>query len=115
MDTTREPESLQICSIKEFGVRTKNSLDSRGFKTLGDLASSSDKELLSIPNFGAVCLREVIEVMKSYGLRLNRSPWKELRDVTNELDYAFLELRRLYDKWSTMAFKLINDLRKEAE
>lgn len=62
-------------SIDDLGlsVRTYNSLCNGKIKYLYELCSKSEKELLSIKNFGRISLNEVRELLSSFNLSLNMS------------------------------------------
>jgi len=65
-----ERRPLRIDEI-QLSVRTRNCLLRRGLTTVEEVTALSDDELLSIPNFGSVCLNEVTQKIRS------------LRDLTN--------------------------------
>lgn len=54
----------------ELSVRSRNCLERMGVMTLGDLARTSESELLASKNFGETSLVEMREMMTSKGLRL---------------------------------------------
>lgn len=54
----------------ELAVRTRNCMAKMEIKTLGDLATKTEDELLSYKNFGQTSLEEVKEILASQGLRL---------------------------------------------
>lgn len=54
----------------ELSVRSRNCLQKMGVMTLGDLARTSEQELLASKNFGETSLTEIKEMMASKGLRL---------------------------------------------
>jgi DNA-directed RNA polymerase subunit alpha len=56
----------------EMSVRARNGLESLGIKTMGDIASKTEDELLGIKNFGATSLNEIKEVLESLGLGLRK-------------------------------------------
>jgi DNA-directed RNA polymerase alpha subunit len=58
----------------ELSVRSINCLRIAGITTIGDLASKSREELLSLRHFGRRSLREVVEVLDNVGLELRRVP-----------------------------------------
>lgn len=57
-----------------FGVQALNGLESIGIVTLRDLIIRSEAELLTIKHFGRISLREVKEILASFGLALRGSP-----------------------------------------
>ena len=54
----------------ELSVRSRNCLHRMGIETLGDLARTSEHELLSSKNFGETSLVEIREILVSKGLNL---------------------------------------------
>ncbi len=56
----------------ELSVRSRNCLQKMGIATLGDLAATSEQELLSSKNFGETSLSEIKEMMASKGLSLGQ-------------------------------------------
>lgn len=54
----------------ELSVRSRNCLQKMGINTLGDLARTSEAELLASKNFGETSLVEIKEMMTSKGLSL---------------------------------------------
>jgi len=57
----------------EFSVRARRALDGLGLKTLGDLASRTEGELLACRNFGQTSLNEIRQRLAEYGLKLRES------------------------------------------
>ncbi len=58
----------------ELSVRSRNCLDKMGIRTLGDLVTKTEAELLSLKNFGETSLEEIQKILKSKGLRLGLDP-----------------------------------------
>ncbi|MFA6187403.1 MAG: DNA-directed RNA polymerase subunit alpha C-terminal domain-containing protein [Phycisphaerae bacterium] len=56
----------------EMSVRARNGLESLGVKTIGDIVSKTEDELLGIKNFGATSLSEIKQVLDSLGLDLRK-------------------------------------------
>jgi DNA-directed RNA polymerase subunit alpha len=56
----------------ELSVRSRNCLQKMGVMTLGDLARTSEAELLASKNFGETSLVEIREMMSSKGLQLGQ-------------------------------------------
>lgn len=74
-DTMRSRDrQAQLMSIPvtdfELSVRSRNCLQKMGVMTLGDLARTTEQELLASKNFGETSLSEIKEMMASKGLRL---------------------------------------------
>ncbi|RLG55953.1 MAG: RNA polymerase subunit sigma [Candidatus Hydrothermarchaeota archaeon] len=58
----------------QLPVRIRKALDRLNVKTLGELASKSEDELLACPNFGRTSLEEVKRRLAEYGLSLKQNP-----------------------------------------
>ncbi len=58
----------------ELSVRSRNCLDKMGIRTLGDLVTKTEAELLSYKNFGETSLEEIQEILRAKGLRLGIDP-----------------------------------------
>ncbi len=56
----------------ELSVRSRNCLQKMGIMTLGDLAHTSEADLLASKNFGETSLVEIREMMASKGLQLGQ-------------------------------------------
>jgi DNA-directed RNA polymerase subunit alpha len=56
----------------ELSVRARNCLQKMGLRTLGDLARTTEQQLLSSKNFGETSLVEITEILASRGLRLGQ-------------------------------------------
>jgi DNA-directed RNA polymerase subunit alpha len=56
----------------ELSVRSRNCLQKMGIMTLGDLARTTEAELLASKNFGETSLVEIREMMQSKGLQLGQ-------------------------------------------
>ena len=56
----------------ELSVRSRNCLQKMGIKTLGDLARSTEADLLASKNFGETSLVEIREMLASKGLSLGQ-------------------------------------------
>lgn len=57
-------------SVFEFSVRTNNVFAAQNCQNIGDLISLTKSDLLRQPNFGRKSLKEVIESLDRYGLKL---------------------------------------------
>lgn len=76
-DEKRRRDRLsQILSVPvtdfELSVRSRNCLQRMGVMTLGDLARTSEHELLTSKNFGETSLVEIREMLESKGLHLGQ-------------------------------------------
>jgi DNA-directed RNA polymerase subunit alpha len=56
----------------ELSVRSRNCLHKMGIRTLGDLARTTEMELLASKNFGETSLGEIREILASKGLELGQ-------------------------------------------
>jgi DNA-directed RNA polymerase subunit alpha len=61
----------------ELSIRSANCLRSARIKTIGDLAKKSEAGLLRMRNFGRKSLKEIKEILTSYGLTLGMKYKKE--------------------------------------
>ncbi|MCE5341741.1 MAG: tetratricopeptide repeat protein [Planctomycetaceae bacterium] len=61
-------------SVEDFGlsVRAKNCLSQLNIKTLGELVSKTEAELMGVKNFGATSLSEIRQMLDSLGLDLRK-------------------------------------------
>ena len=76
-DAQRRRDRLsQVMSVPvtdfELSVRSRNCLQKMGIMTLGDLARTSEAELLASKNFGETSLVEIRDMMASKGLSLGQ-------------------------------------------
>jgi DNA-directed RNA polymerase subunit alpha len=57
--------------IMELGlsVRAYNCLQRAGVRTTEDLCNKTPEDIMSVRNLGRRCLEEILEVMKSHGLK----------------------------------------------
>ena len=63
-------------------------------KTLRDLVQKQERDLLRIPNFGRVSLREVKEALGSMGLNLGTSPESippTMDKITEDFTYSIID------------------------
>lgn len=60
------------CTLADMEIsnRARNTLERSGCKTAADVARMSERELLRLPNFGRISLREVKEVLGLMGLSI---------------------------------------------
>lgn len=72
----RQDRLTQILSVPvsdfELSVRSRNCLQRMGIRTLGDLARTTEAELLSSKNFGETSLVEIRDMLTSKGLQLGQ-------------------------------------------
>lgn len=89
-DAQRKKDRMsQVLSVPvtdfELSVRSRNCLQKMGVRTLGDLTSTTEQELLSSKNFGETSLIEIKEMMASKGLHLGQFAAERSRP----LDFGF--------------------------
>lgn len=77
---TPEMDALlaQPVSTLRFSVRASNCLESENIKTVGDLVSRTEEDLLKIRNFGKTTLKEVEERLAERGFNLGMKVGKEV-------------------------------------
>ncbi len=68
----------------ELSVRSHNCLKTANIKTLGDLVSKQESELLKFRNFGRKSLAELSEIVKNYGLEFGMDVDKYLNPKNEE-------------------------------
>ena len=70
----KEDKKAQILRIPvtdfELSVRSRNCLAKMNIKTLGDLVTRTEAELLAFKNFGETSLAEIKDILRQKGLRL---------------------------------------------
>jgi DNA-directed RNA polymerase subunit alpha len=75
-ETKRQDRLAQILNIPvtdfELSVRSRNCLQKMGIGTLGDLARTTEAELLASKNFGETSLVEIRDMLGSKGLQLGQ-------------------------------------------
>lgn len=81
----------QVLSIPvsdfELSVRSRNCLQKMGVRTLGDLARTTEQELMASKNFGETSLVEIKEMMTQKGLQLGQFA-HEKREPEPVVDYS---------------------------
>jgi len=71
---SKESEVLSIpISDFELSVRSKNCLERMGIKTLRDLTTVTESQLLSFKNFGETSLTEIKDVLTQKGLKIGQA------------------------------------------
>ncbi|REJ68388.1 MAG: tetratricopeptide repeat protein [Planctomycetota bacterium] len=88
----------------ELSVRSRNCLQRMGIMTLGDLARTTEQELLASKNFGETSLVEIRDMLSSKGLRLG-----ELSHERREVEPVF-EPESLSDDERAVHDRPITDL-----
>jgi hypothetical protein len=87
-------------------TRTANCLHNWNITSIPELCAVSDEELMRIPNFGAVCLRDVHELLREYG-----HP-RDIHPVPTKMQQRLLELRSLLLAYESETIALY-DLQRE--
>ncbi|MFN3270362.1 MAG: DNA-directed RNA polymerase subunit alpha C-terminal domain-containing protein [Candidatus Kapaibacteriota bacterium] len=100
--STETPESeharlKRILSIPvdelEISVRAYNCLKANNIKTLGDIVSYTEQELLKLKNFGKKSLKELEEIVHQYGLEFGLNVERYLKpdksSSKSNRDYGF--------------------------
>jgi len=83
----------------ELSVRSRNCLQRMGIMTLGDLARTTEHELLASKNFGETSLVEIREMMASKGLRLGQfSHEKREVEPAYEMESLSDDQRQMHDR-----------------
>ena len=82
-EESREDKLLKLLSMPineiELSVRSSNCIKSADIKTIGDLVSKTESEMLKYRNFGKKSLEEIQGILKELGLSLGMEiPKKEL-------------------------------------
>lgn len=87
VDEIKESEKSKLKKILitpiedlELSVRANNCLKAAGIKTLGELISYQESELLKFRNFGRKSLEELREVIRQFGLEFGMNVEKFLKD-----------------------------------
>lgn len=67
-----EKERILSLPVKEIelSVRASNCLEAANIKTIGDLVSKTEQEMLKYRNFGKKSLEEIVQKLKKYDLHL---------------------------------------------
>lgn len=68
----RDPLDVEVTEL-EFSVRTLNCFCNEGIRTVRDIITKSEGDLLRIPNFGRKTLHEVKELLGLFGLELSKT------------------------------------------
>ncbi len=71
---SEEPHAFDLNTLVSdvFNKRTVNCLKNIEVRTFGDLIKQTEMNLIRIPNFGRISLREVREFLDSHNLSLSR-------------------------------------------
>jgi hypothetical protein len=85
----RDPLDVEVTEL-EFSVRTLNCFCNEGIRTIRDIITKSEADLLRIPNFGRKTLHEVKELLGLFGLELRKTP---SLTVEEEMAHAMARIR----------------------
>jgi DNA-directed RNA polymerase subunit alpha len=82
----------------ELSVRSRNCLANMGVETLGDLARTSEQELLGSKNFGETSLIEIRDMLTSKGLSLGQLAHEGRPEPTVDRSQLSPEEAAVYDR-----------------
>ncbi len=82
-DSTRKKLLTSVDDL-ELSVRSHNCLRTANIKTLGELVSKNESELLKFRNFGRKSLAELSEIVKNYNLEFGMDVDKYLKPKSDE-------------------------------
>lgn len=85
----RNPLDVHVEEL-EFSVRSLNCFKNEGIRTVQDLATKSEAELLRAPNFGRKSLNEVKEMLNVFGLKLRDTA---ILSVEEQMTHAMARAR----------------------
>lgn len=74
----------------EVPVRAANCLKNMGVRTVGQLITMSEAELLRYPNFGRRSLNQLKQVLDEYGVGLKNA---EITDIEQRMNHAMARAR----------------------
>jgi DNA-directed RNA polymerase subunit alpha len=99
----RQDRMSQILSVPvsdfELSVRSRNCLQRMGVRTLGDLARTTEAELLSSKNFGETSLVEIREMLTSKGLQLGQfAHERPEQEVPVDISHLSVEEQALFGR-----------------
>ncbi len=116
---TRKLQILETpISDFELSVRSRNCLKKMNIRTLGDLLSTTEAELLAFKNFGETSLKEIRTILDAKGLQLGMvfddrqfaSPEPEHAEEIEEADQGLLSKPITDLQWSVRAKKALQGL-----
>lgn len=87
-------------------TRTANCLENENITSIPELCAVRDEELMRIPNFGKICLRDVHELLRKYG-----HP-RDIHPVPTKAQQRLIELRSLLLAYESHVLALY-DLQRE--
>lgn len=93
---------MQVADF-ELSSRARKCLEQIGVKTLGDLCSYTEAELLSSKNFGETSLDEIKQMLASRNLQLGQTSAKTQQQELPELDSS-IDIETLNKPISSMGF-----------
>jgi DNA-directed RNA polymerase subunit alpha len=99
----RQDRMTQMLSVPvsdfELSVRSRNCLQRMGVRTLGDLARTTEAELLSSKNFGETSLVEIREMLTSKGLQLGQfAHERPEQEVPVDISHLSVEEQALFGR-----------------
>lgn len=106
----RDPLDIRIDEL-DLSIRAYNCLKNRGIKTLRELVTKTEAELLRTSNFGRASLKEVVDMLAEFGLRLNSSADPKVEtpafdDLAGEMADALLNARAAREVYAKAVAKV---------
>jgi hypothetical protein len=109
----RVPLDVRVNEL-ELSVRPACALHNEGIETLRELVTKTEAELMRIPNFGRKSLREVVEALADFDLRLNdaapinpnKAGSKALDKLSEEMADALLHARAAKEVYTEAVAKV---------
>ena len=73
-----EENRIDLLSLYDTNLlpKTRNALLRRGFKTVGQVRSLSERQLLGIPHIGSCAISDIKSTLAEYGLELPRMDYR---------------------------------------
>lgn len=88
-----DPKVINYKGVDELAlsVRAQNCLKDEGIITIEELICKTPRQLLNLPNFGRICLKEVEQELDKLGLRLaGESVWPKSPEEYETVEYKHL-------------------------
>lgn len=85
----RNPLDVYVNEL-ELSVRTLHCFENDGIRTIRDLVTKSEAEMLRTPNFGRKSLNEVKEILNVFGLKLRDTA---ILNIEEQMTHAMARAR----------------------